>query len=419
MKVVILTQHASPHFAGGTEVAVEAQARALAERGCDVRIVAGTDRPHAGDDGHDVEQHRVGDIPVAILPRHEDEFYDLLLKRERLRGLAGELTAQADLVHVHHWSTLDRELVRTLAVDRPVVVTLHDLFVTCPRFFREPQHGVQACPPPAEFGACVDCVAPDVPTIPRPSIHEGFRQRHDHFRAELAAASAVVAPSRSHLERVAHHVPIDALTRVVAHGLAASPGDVRGCALDWDGQGVLRVGFLGNRARLKGAHDLVAAAASLPAQMRARLRIAFFGAAVEDGLDEALLEAAGDVVLEFHGAYELSCLAQDVARAGGLHLVCQPSRAFESYGLVVDEALALGLSVWVSDRGAPQERVGAAGRVLQAAAPDAWAAALGSVLEDPEALRAERDAVPARVRTADDAAGELLALYHQLLEARR
>src|SRR5262249_61602232 len=56
-----------------------------------------------------------------------------------------------------------------------------------------------------------------------------------------------------------------------------------------------------------------------------------------------------------------------------------PSLFLETHGFVVDEAMALGLPVVVGDRGAPQERVGARGRLF----PPADAAALPRVLAHP------------------------------------
>ena len=92
-----------------------------------------------------------------------------------------------------------------------------------------------------------------------------------------------------------------------------------------------------------------------------------------------------------------------------------PSRAGESYGLVLDEALALGLPVWVSDRGALHERVADAGRVLPAEKPEAWANALRDLLENPSLHARERARVPAALPTAADAARRLEALYRTLL----
>jgi glycosyltransferase involved in cell wall biosynthesis len=80
--------------------------------------------------------------------------------------------------------------------------------------------------------------------------------------------------------------------------------------------------------------------------------------------------------------------------------------------------MALGLPVWVSDRGAPKERVGRAGRVLAAEDASAWTRALSEILADPAALERERLALPAHVRTAADAVRELEELYLSLIAAR-
>ena len=415
MKVALVTQHYPPHFEGGTEMAVRAQAAAFKEQGLEVKIIAGSDRPHTGTD---VEEHQVDGLPVSLLPRHESEFYDLLLERKRIRRAIVELSADADIVHLHHWSTLDRELVRTLSERLPVVVTLHDLFVTCPRFFREPQHGVERCPEPRSFETCVDCVAPDVPTIPRPSIHEGFRQRHDHFTAELQAAVLVIAPSQAHLDRVGTYVDLPAdRTRVVPHGLAGPIHDAGGgTSLPFAPGQALKIGFFGHRARIKGAIDLAQASAGLSPADRERVELHYFGDAVEDAVDEEIRAAAAGVSVTFHGRYDLVDLPRRIREVGGLHLACQPSRAYESYGLVVDEAAAMALPVWVSDRGAPRERIGSAGRVLSAARPEAWSAALNEVLANPSVLERERASVPTEVRTAADAARDLTKLYTELLE---
>jgi glycosyltransferase involved in cell wall biosynthesis len=81
----------------------------------------------------------------------------------------------------------------------------------------------------------------------------------------------------------------------------------------------------------------------------------------------------------------------------------------------VDEALALGLPVWVSDRGALPERLGGAGLALPAGDPAAWSAAVLDTLDDPRRLARWRAAIPARHRTAADAAAELEALYREVL----
>jgi glycosyltransferase involved in cell wall biosynthesis len=411
MEIVFLTPHFPPDFQGGTETITQALARELIALGHRVRVVAGTDRPHTG---VDVERARSGGIEVAFLPRKPDEFYDLDLTRERLRPLVRELVRGADLVHVHNWWTLHARLVRDArAAGLPVVVTFHDLFVTCPRFFRVPPDERIRCPPPREYETCARCVAPET-SWSRTEILEGFARREAWIAAELAEVQACVAPSRAHAEKLGEYVELDpARIHVIGHGLSVPLARV--IRSGWDGRGRLRVLFLGHRSDVKGVRELVRAAAGLAAAERERLELVLLGSEVVAGYDDELRRAGEGVRLVFAGTYTHADLAARLAQLGGAHLGAFPSRAFESYGLVPDELMALGLPVWVTERGAPKERVGRAGRVLPAEDPAAWTRALSGVLADPAELERERAALPARARTVTDAARELDALYARVI----
>jgi len=411
MEIALLAPQFAPHFEGGTESVVRAQGRELAALGHRVRVVAGTDRPHAG---ADVERAEVGGLPVTFLPRKPDEYYDLELSRPRLRALVLELVRGAELVHVHHWSTLHAELVRDCAraLGVPVVVTLHDLFVTCPRFFRLPPDPAITCPPRGAFDACARCVAPGTGWS-HERLLDGFARRSAWVAGELDAAAALVVPSRTQAARVGEHVTLaPAKLHVVAHGLSEPLARV--VRDGWDGRGPLRILFLGHRSDVKGVRELVRGAAGLSASERARVELVLLGDEVVPGYDGELAREARGVRLVFAGNYTHAELPARLGALGALHLGAFPSRAWESYGLVPDELMALGLPAWVSDRGAPQERVGAAGRVLAAEDASAWTRALSAVLAAPETLERERRALPARSRSAADAARELDELYARL-----
>jgi glycosyltransferase involved in cell wall biosynthesis len=411
MRIALVTQHYPPHFEGGTEAVVRSQARELAELGHDVRVVSGTDRAHSG---QDVLRAEVDGLRVAFLPRRADEPYDLELARPRLAPLLLQETAGADVVHVHHWSTLCASLARLLAPRARVVLTLHDLFVTCPRFFRVPAGEVE-CGPRGVFEPCGPCLVPDAPGSAAADLARGAARRAAELQRELDAARVVLVPSQAHRERLGELVRFDdAHVFVVPHGLVRPLRRARAPAA-WDGRSRLRLLFLGHRSALKGVLDLAHAIGGLPEVERARVDLLLLGSAVERGIDERLRQAARGATLEFLGDYDHAHLAERLSAAGGAHLAALPSRAWESYALVVDEALALGLPVWVGDRGAPRERVGGAGRVLSAARPEAWTGALSALFGDPEPLARETAAVPFVLRTAADAARELDALYKKLL----
>ncbi|MEQ1894668.1 MAG: glycosyltransferase, partial [Planctomycetota bacterium] len=396
MNLVLVSPLFAPQFEGGTEAVVRAQARELARLGHRVRVIAGSELPHAG---RDVETATVDGLEVAFLRRLADEPYDFDLARPRLAGLVRTLTLGADIVHIHHWSTQHAALARESRV--PVVATLHDLFTSCPRYFRLPPDPALTCPPPGEIETCVRCVQPDTGWS-EVELRAGFARRQAWIAAELAALRAAVVPSRSTAEILTRHVALDpARVHVVPHGLARPLPRV--VAEGWHGTGPLRVLFLGHRTHLKGVTDLVRAAALLPEAERARVELVFLGDELERGLDAELGRLAGGARVTFAGNYELDGLAERVRALLPLHLGAFPSRAHETYGLVPDELRALGLPVWVSDRGAPRERVGGEGRVLAAEDPAAWSAALLEVLREPAALERERAALPAHVRLAADA----------------
>jgi glycosyltransferase involved in cell wall biosynthesis len=412
VRIALVTQHYAPHFEGGTEAVARAQARGLAELGHDVRIVSGTERrSHDGAPSQAV----VDGLPVTFLHRRADEPYDLILERPRLLRRVVALCADADVVHLHHWTTLDNALVRTLSERRPVVVSLHDHFTSCPRFFRVPAGGVERCPGPGDVEPCVPCCAADAP-LPEDELRAGLLGRARAFRAELEAASALIAPSHAHARALGAALGLASERfSVLPHGLGAPLARAAPPA----GERPLRILHLGHRSRVKGTLDLVRALAGLPPARRADARLLCLGAELEAGFDRELQAAANGVQVELGGPYDVAALSTLIGDRGGAHLAAFPSRAPESYGLVVDEALALGLPCLVADSGALPERLGGAGRVLPPADPAAWTAALLEVLERPELLRAWRAGLPPAPPTSGDAARALDALYQRLTAARR
>jgi glycogen(starch) synthase len=179
------------------------------------------------------------------------------------------------------------------------------------------------------------------------------------------------------------------------------------------GEGPLTVLHFGNRTPIKGALDLVRGLRDEP-----NVRLILAGRELEPGFDEQLKREAGSLQLELHGSYD----ARELRRlARGCDVAAFPSRAFESYGLVVEEALALGLPVWVSDRGALPEVLHRAahfgslpGGVVPAESPSAWRAVMRELVADPEKLQDAAARVPARMRTAADTTRDLLEIFSTL-----
>jgi len=410
VKLVLLSSNYPPHFEGGTERVVRAQARELAALGHEVSIVAGTEFLHRGED---VERTEVDGLPVAFVPRLETEYYDIDYARPRITELVLRETEGADWVHVHHWFPFGVDLVRSLAPRHSVAITLHDLFATCPRFFRSPVVASLRCPARGDFEPCLECVAPEIPGgRGADHLRENFVARARAFDAEVRAADCLIAPSESHARRAAEllGLPSEQLT-VVQHGLC-EPIERVPRPSAWDGSRPLRVLHPGHRTPSKGTRDLVEALAALPA---GRVELVLAGSEVEAGFDAELGRAAGELTIHSLPKYTHAELGE---LFGSADLVALPSRALESYGLVLDEALATGLPVWVSDRGALPERVGGAGRVLPAEDPGAWTAAFEQLLREPAEYARELAALPETMPTAAQAALRLTELYSELSGGR-
>ncbi len=413
MELLYVCGHFAPDFEGGTERVARAHAEALAARGHRVRVVAGTD---AAWDGRERIEARVGPLEVVFLPRRPEEHFDLTLDRPRIGALLQAEAEGADLVHLHHAATLVGDPVRRLARGAPVVWTWHDHFATCPRFFRwRPDGG--SCPEPEDLargavGECVACVAPDAPGIGPEVLAAGLGARLEAARRELAAAARVLVPSEAHRRMVAAFAGAAAAPEVLPHGLLFEPpaGPARPPRSPGE---PLRVLHAGHRTRAKGTHVLVEALAAAPP---GSVELILAGREVEPGYDDTLRAAAGGLALRWFGPFSQGDWP---ALAEGADLAAFPSLAAESYGLVVDEALALGLPVLVSDRGALPERIGGRGRVLPAGDPRAWRAALLELAADRASLARLAAGRAADLSGPGRTAERLEALYAALASRAR
>lgn len=412
MKIALVTQHFPPDFEGGTEVVVGAQARALQEQGHEVRVIAGSDLL-LSEGEPELRRGRVNGLDVTWVPHTADEPYALVLRRPRVLDHILREVAGADVCHVHHWSTLDSSLVRCLSELLPVVVTLHDHFTSCPRFFRRPPDDFrsQACPRGPAVEACISCVAPDLPGYGERALERRLALRTHGFREELLAAARVVAPSRARAEATSGLTgfPRERID-VVPHGLCR-PIDRAEAPAPYTRDRPLVVLHFGNLCAEKGTLDLMQSLALLPSGS-VELRLA--GRALDSGFEDLVRRFGERLPIR---RVDTCSPAQLRDFASGADLAAFPSRLDESYGLVVDEALALGLPVWLSEGAAATERLaewGTSARSLPAERPAVWGAAFGALRETPDTLAQERARVPSALPTAGDAARCLSALYSDL-----
>jgi glycosyltransferase involved in cell wall biosynthesis len=189
---------------------------------------------------------------------------------------------------------------------------------------------------------------------------------------------------------------------VIPHGLLRSVPPAHRAAPPAPGER-LRVGTFGGLVAEKGVRELVAAVAGLPCE----LHLAGPFADPAFAADVRALAARQGTVLVERGRYGPG----DRHPARDLHLAVFPSKCQETYGLVVDEALAHGVPVVVSDQGALRERAATPG-VAVTALPQ-LASVLRELVGSAPRLSALRAAVPAVLPTITASAARHLELYER------
>ena len=401
MKVCFVTANFPPEACGGTEQVVAALLRELGARGVELSVVSGSDRAH---EGVDVLDERHDGVPVARLPRRPEEHDRHGFVRPRLLALVKEQLERArpDVVHVHAFSALGLgigALCRELSL--PMVCTFHDLWTTCARFFRLPAEGV-TCPDGADRGACVVCVDRAL-QAGEDFVARALAERDRLVRDELAQAALCTAPSVTAARFVQRCVPHDGRVEVVPHGLLREVPASHRVAAPEPGR-PLRVGTFGGLVPEKGLLELVEAVYTLPCDLH------LAGPFHDDAFAERVRTLARSQCTYLHerGRYG----PEDRHPARDLDLAVFPSRCQETYGLVVDEALAHGVPVVCSDAGALAERADMPGVVVTPV--DRLAHVLEELIGSPERVAALRAEIPAALPSVAASAERHLDLYRSL-----
>ena len=420
LKVAFLVANYPPEFEGGTERVVRALARTQVALGHRVLVLTGSEEYLSASDQPRVRAETLDGVEVLRVRRDPTESYGLDIAYSNVDTAVADALASfgPDVVHLHHWASLSSGLVRALSARGwPVVVTLHDMWVTCPRYFRRPPAGV-TCPVGVSREACAPCAGQLLPEVPLWRLRLGGANRDRELGAELAAAHSVTTPSRSAADRIHSHLVACPKLQVVPHGLLESVR--RGPPLDpWTGQRPLRVGTFGNLVEEKGLGVLLEAVLRVAEQrLGAGVELHTHGRWLRDSYRQALRARGQNSGLTWvdHGAYEHGSDSPHPARS--LDLAVFPSLCEETYGLVVEEALARGVPVIVSDLGALGEHIGAGGRVTPAGDAGALFAAIQGLLHDPTTYQQLVDGIPDRFESIEDAAAHYVALYRDAAPGR-
>jgi hypothetical protein len=231
----------------------------------------------------------------------------------------------------------------------PVVVTLHDLFSTCPRYHRV-KADMSFCDVPPAPDVCRSC-APRWRFQGDAEVDGSVGVFAADLRAEVAAADALIAPTLGHGQRVLAWLGLDRTVTAIAPASAPAPGPATrplGNKIA-SAKRPMSVGVFGHLHPLKGVEVLLDAQAAL--HDPAMVEVHVWGAAPTSELDASIKTRAGGRKVVWHGAYQPADLA-----GAEIDAVVLPTLCAESYSFALDEAAALGVPILASDLGALADR---------------------------------------------------------------
>ena len=413
-RVAHLLQGWPPFNHAGTE----AYARSLAVRQAGWRDVSVHARlEDAGRELGEATELQDGGIRVRLVvnnftqrdPRsRRNALHNPTLERDFARFLDEQ---RPELVHVHHLAGHSLGLLRVIAARRlPLVLQVQDWWLVCARANLS-MADRSLCPGPST-SRCARCMpltgvppggAPDPPSL-RPSPVPGQplgppgRRPGDGLgvRRGKPAAHRPPGPGRARSR--------DPVRRRKAPAARAGPGQGR----------PLRFGFLGAIMPHKGVHVAVEAFRGVDAA-RATLDVVGDLNALPAYTRE--LQARATPAVRFAGRVPE---AEKARLLSDLDILVVPSLGLESFGLAAREAMAGGVPVLASRRGALTEAFedGVCGAYFEpgdAAGLRAWVDRLD---ERPQIVAEWARRLPA-VKTMDAHAEEIEAVYAQVMAARR
>ncbi len=410
MKILLALHGMPPEFVGGSEIYVERLARVLIEHGNECEILCGS----RADPGNPGIEATVSDGLSIHRLRRPDRFHDRWLDThsvfaeraiDRFLGESGGF----DVLHIHHWKRLTPNLSRIgLRHGIGSVISLHDLWTTCPREYRLLPEGF--CREPAGSLACSSCVPP----LSWESESEIGRKLAFHLaqlREEFEIASVRTVPSEAHAVTIRELLgPLDLEILAPSFEPAVEPAreafESR-TAVERFPRGPLRIGYFGHLVAFKGAHVLLRAVAETDTPERYRVEL--FGEAAEgDPYGAELQELVKGLQVVQHGAYA----PEDIDRSG-VDVAIIPSECHESYSIVLDEVFSAGIPAIVSDVGAMSERLGANGAVFRAGDVEGLARILTELTDEPARLVAWREGLPRRRSSAEEHVERVMEMYEK------
>jgi glycosyltransferase involved in cell wall biosynthesis/GT2 family glycosyltransferase len=315
-----------------------------------------------------------------------------------------------DLVHVHHLAGHSLGLLREITARRlPLVLQLQDWWLVCARANLS-MADRSLCPGPST-DRCARCMP--LTGVPPAGLLSRLLHAHRRSLAErwVRRADALVMGSEFIAQSLRGHAFLGpgARVHVIPYGIEPWPA----AAPRRRPTRPLRFGFLGAIMPHKGVHVAVGAFRDVDPE-RATLDVVGDEGALPTYTKE--LQAMASPAVRFRGSVPESEKARLLSR---FDVLVVPSLGLESFGLAVREAMALGVPVLASRRGALTEAFedGVCGAYFEAGDTAGLRVWVERLCERPEIVAEWSRRLPA-VKTTDAHAEEIEAVYEKVLAAR-
>ncbi len=309
-----------------------------------------------------------------------------------------------DIVHFHNIFPRPSPAALRVAKDAgcAIVRTLHNYRTLC-------ANGLLA----RDGEPCESCVEKSTgwPAL----VHACYRGRRDATSAMLATNFVQRAQRRSG-DPVDRYIALSefAASRFIKGGYDGTRLSVVSPILNDPGPPTTseRIGFLwvGRVSVEKGLHVLLDAWRALDVPLDI----------IGDGPDAAALRAASPPAWRWHGELDAAGVAAKMRAAAALLF---SSQVYENFALSIGEAMANGMAIVASDRGAaPEMLADSAGRLVPPDDPRAWRAAIETLARDPAEIRNLGQTARRRFETLyapENAIARRLDIYRELIGATR
>jgi glycosyltransferase involved in cell wall biosynthesis/MoaA/NifB/PqqE/SkfB family radical SAM enzyme len=352
-------------YNAGSEVYTQALAQGLSDRH-EVRVFTRGEDPYRPDyamtEEFDPADHRVR-LHVVNQPHNRDRYrYDGVDRR-----FAEVLDSfRPEVVHVGHLNHLSTSLIEVAARRFiPIVYTLHDFWLMCPRGQFMQTHPTPGgdpfplCEGQEDRRCAVRCYArcfagaPDVVEAEITQWTDWVRQRMSHVRAMAAHVSLFVAPSQYLLKRFQEDfgLPADKLV-CLDYGFPLA----RLSSRQRVPEEAFAFGYIGTHRPAKGIHHLLDAFG----RVRGDVRLRIWGRPVGDITTSLRTRAAqlphpAGARVEWLPEYENVAIVREVFNR--VDAIVVPSIWPENSPLVIHEALQLRVPVVTADFGGMREYV--------------------------------------------------------------